>query len=120
MSESESRSLNEKLVALNVRHRAFYDRQVRLLEERVADPALRDAAFRSLASEQMRQVPIYSQKPLELALQEAQCDRNEFRRQVQELQDPVTRRAQQAYPIYGKWQTQKEQQAWGACGSAGQ
>ena len=79
MSENEPLPVNEKLVALNVRNREFYGGQARLLEERMADPILRDAAFRSLASEQLRQLPIYFQTPLELALQEAEQDRNEFR-----------------------------------------
>ena len=78
MAENEIRPVNVKIVALNARYKAFYEMQSRLLEKRMADPTIREAALRDLASEECRQVQVYSRKPLELALQDAVISQKQF------------------------------------------
>ena len=66
-------------VEMNLRHREFWASETRAFERRWADPQLREMAFEDMDSEISRGVPVYSQKPLEFCVFEAERRRTRIR-----------------------------------------
>ena len=63
---------------INKINRVFWDRQNTLMEQRMADDAVRQVAFAQVESECLRGVPINRQVSLVAALEEAETNRGTF------------------------------------------
>jgi hypothetical protein len=59
------------VMEVNARNQEFWDQQSSLRDERMANPVTFQTAMEDLEAERLRQVPVYFQKPLEKALEDA-------------------------------------------------
>lgn len=66
---------------INERNRQFWLKQTSLMEQRMADEAILRVAMNDLKSEALRQVPVYSQKTFEGALETAEAARLAFQKE---------------------------------------
>src|SRR5260370_30493650 len=67
---------------LNRRNQEFWEKQQERMHERMADPDLLEAAFETLAYEQRRGTPAYSQTIFEAALERAESARRKILSQL--------------------------------------